>query len=287
MAPGIDRAIEPKTAAPVTGSGEETNGKWQVLVRDGKELPLRDSLLRFAVVMNDGSTSNGWRVWVEKEGDAYICCRDNMHDLKVSLHKSGQQHIALAVRSSRNTVTDNRYWNKWREPAHDGPIIPSFKLVFPPWGVRLKQADRTKSEKLRRQWGDNKVLIEGDERHMVTVDFILRDEDFLLDGRGYPIGTLAVLPAPVASRPNRRLFVVISKGSDNRFKSIVKTAFGKIPRGKAETLAHLCQDGEVPVACLSGYGDEQASHAYMIVVPVAAAIDPSIQDTEDGAAGES
>lgn len=267
-------------------SGEETNGNWRVFVRRGKELPLRENPLRFAVVMNDGSTSNGWRVWVQKEGDAYICCRDNMNDIKVSLHKSGQQHIAVTARSTRETATDNRYWNRWREPAHDGPVIPSFKLIFPPWGVRLDEADRHKTEKLSRKWGDNQVLIEGDERHMVTVDFIVRDEAFLLDGRGYPIETLAVLPAPVVNRPNRRLFVVISKGSDDRFKSIVKTAFDKIPRADAETLAHLCRDGEVPVACLSGYGDRQASHAYIIVVPVAAAIDPSTQHPEVGTVAE-
>ncbi len=260
----------------MTGSGEETNSNWYVLVRRGRELPLGENPLRFAVVMNDGSTSNGWRVWVQKEGDAYICCRDNMNDIKVSLHKSGQQHIAVHARSTRE------YWNRWREPAHDGPIIPSFKLIFPSWGVRLDEADRIKTEKLRRKWGDNQVLIEGDEQHMVTVDFILRDEDFLLDGRGYPIETLAVLPAPVAGRPNRRLFVVVSKGPDDRFRSIVKTAFGNIPRAGTETLVQLCQDGEVPVACLSGYGDQQASHAYMIVVPVAAAMDLSTQDAGVG-----
>ena len=36
--------------------------QWYVHVRDGRELPLRESPLRFAVVMGDGSTSNGWRV---------------------------------------------------------------------------------------------------------------------------------------------------------------------------------------------------------------------------------
>ena len=258
---------------PMTAHEKETNGLWYVWVRHGNELPIQESPLRFAVMMNDGSSSNSWRVWVEKEGDAYICCRDNMGEIKVSLHKSGQQHIAITSRSRPEVVSDNRYWNRWREPSHKGPVIPSFKLVFPPWGVRLDEEDRNKTEKLKRKWDDNQVLIEGDERHMVTVDFILRDRGFLLNGNGYPIETLAVLPAPVVGRPNRCLYAVTTKGSDERFKSIVQTALGKIPHGLAEKVARLRQEGETPVACLSGYGDELASYAYMIVVPVAAASD--------------
>ena len=242
--------------------------QWYVHVRGARELPLRESPLRFGVVMGDGSTSNGWRVWVENEGDVYICCRDNMSDLKVSLHRSGQQHIAHTSQSGQKTGPGTRFLNQWPEPSQDGPVLPSFKLLFPSWGVRLDEADRSKTRTIRRKWADNQVLIEHDGRLMVAVDFILRDEDFLLNGREHPIGTLAVLPAPVAGRSNRRLFVVVSKGPDERFREIARKAFSRISAAVAEQVAHLRQDGEVPVACMTGYGDERASHGYMIVVPV-------------------
>ena len=135
-------------SGPILNSvAEIREGSWRVHLRPGRELPLREGPLRFAVVMKDGSTSNGWRAWVEKEGDAYICCRDSMNDLKVSLHKSGRQHIAHTRQSGKETGSEDRYWNTWWEPPVKGKIIPSFKLMFPPWGVRLREQDRNKTSK--------------------------------------------------------------------------------------------------------------------------------------------
>ena len=263
-------------SGPILNSVEDIReGSWRVHLRSDREFPLREGPIRFAVMMKDGSTSNGWRAWVGKEGDAYICCRDNINDLKVSLHKSGRQHIAHTRQSGKETASEERYWNTWREPPVKGKVIPSFKLMFPPWGVRLSERDRNKTSTTRRKWGDNQVLIEQDERLMVAVDFILRDEDFLLDGSGHPIVILAVLPAPVNGRQNRQIFAIVRKESPEHFRGIVQRALNKIPSGLGDKIADLRLRGEVPVACITGYGDEDGSHAYMIVVPVAALSDNS------------
>ena len=50
-------------------------------------LPVRDKPVRFAVGAPDGITSNSWKIWAKKSG-AYIACRDNFKETKVSLHTS-------------------------------------------------------------------------------------------------------------------------------------------------------------------------------------------------------
>ena len=228
------------------------------------------------MVMNDGSTSNSWRVWVEKEGDAYICCRDSMSEVKVSLHKSGRQHIACTKQPRMELGPGERYLNTWREPPHQGPVVPSFKLMFPSWGVRLNGGDRNKTDRMRRKWRDNRVLIEHHDGLMIAVDFIIRDDDFGIDGSGYPMEKLAVIPAPVDGRPGRRLFVIVRKGTDEHFRGIVQRALDSLRNTDAERIAVLRQTGEVPVAWLTGYGDEAASHAYMILAPVTVSNDKSV-----------
>ncbi|MCY4557224.1 MAG: hypothetical protein OXF79_12770 [Chloroflexi bacterium] len=56
-------------------------------------LPLRDSPIRFAVMREDCLSSNALRVWVGSDGSAYVACRDNMKEMKASLHQSGKQLI--------------------------------------------------------------------------------------------------------------------------------------------------------------------------------------------------
>ena len=113
-------------------------------------LPLRQGPVRFAILTPDGRTSNSWRVWTES-GDGYICCRDNMRDVKVSLHCSGKQHIAFRSETGIEMTEGSRFWNQWHEPPQQSPAIPSFKLVFPPWGVRLTESDRAKTKAIQRK----------------------------------------------------------------------------------------------------------------------------------------
>ena len=45
-------------------------------------------------------SSNAWHVWVDKHGNEYITSRDDSQGLKISLHKSGKQHIAFTSESN-------------------------------------------------------------------------------------------------------------------------------------------------------------------------------------------
>ena len=218
--------------------------------------------------MADRTTSNSWRVWVEKEGDAYICCRDNMKEIKVSLHKSGHQRIAYREESGKITASGSRVWLQWKEPPAWGPVLPSFKLVLPPWGVRLDLSDRTRSSRVKRLWEDNQLLIRSDERHAVIVDFIVRDGAFLPDDVGHAVRTLAIIPAPTNNRPNRHLSVVLREADDGHFHRLAQRALDNMSGQLNEESALLIQEAETPVACISGYGDKEHSHAYLVVAPV-------------------
>ena len=103
---------------------------------------------------------------------------------------------------------------------------------------------------------------------MIAVDFIIRDDDFGVDGRGYPIEKLAVIPAPVDGRPGRRLFVVVRKAADEHFRGIVQRALNELDETEATRIADLRKAGEFPFVVLTGYGDEAKSHGYMICASV-------------------
>ena len=72
------------------------------------QLPLSKGPVRFAVINKAGLSSNSWRVWVERHGDVHIASRDHMRNqLKISLHRSGQQQIAFTVESSLEVTEGN------------------------------------------------------------------------------------------------------------------------------------------------------------------------------------
>ena len=59
------------------------------------ELPMRSFPVRFAIQDRNGMSSNSWGIYRGSDGSAYIKRRDNMKDLKVSLHASGSDHISF------------------------------------------------------------------------------------------------------------------------------------------------------------------------------------------------
>ena len=94
----------------------------------GLTLPLRDGPLRFAVIMKNGLTSHSWTV-VTHGGDAYVACRESMKEVKVSLHESGEQHIAFTKGSGHEMTPGSRFWNRWSQPSPQRrPPAPS--VVF-------------------------------------------------------------------------------------------------------------------------------------------------------------
>lgn len=82
---------------------------------------MRAGPIRFMVVGSDGKSSNTWRFWTEPSGDAYLACRDNFKEAKVSLHASGRWRIAWdehAVAGKPELVPpgQDRAWEKWKPP---------------------------------------------------------------------------------------------------------------------------------------------------------------------------
>ena len=241
------------------------NGQ-NMYVRKGVQLPVRQGPVRFAVQMPNGRTSNAWRVWTQNS-DAYICCRDNMQETKISLHRSGKQHIAFTRESRIEMIPGSRFWNQWREPTQQSPAIPSFKLVFPSWGVQLNREDRSKSRTIRQKWDNNQILIEGDEELLTVVSFLVLDESSNLDLTG---GNSATLIGVLPFRHGKSLFVVASKEPERNLKCIVEHGLAKVGPELAQKLLEVQEEPNTPVACLSG--DNPEGYAFMVIVQVQAKV---------------
>jgi len=185
-----------------------------------------------------------------------------MKEIKISLHRSGKQHIAFRQETGIETTSGSRFWNQWHEPPQQSPVIPSFKLMFPSWGARLTEADRRKA---RKRWDDNQILLEGDDELMVVVSFVIMDpsRNLTYDGK-HPHVPIGVLPVG----DGKNLFVVADKGPEGRFRAVVERARSKIardPKVIPSMLAHQAE-GRTATVCLTG--DNPEGGAYMVVVPV-------------------
>jgi len=132
-------------------------------------LPLRGGPVRFAVGPPDGLTSNAWRIWTTKYGDAYIACRDNFREVKVSLHASGRWRMgfteeALVANPSLLQGGENRAWDVWDEPPPVAPgIVTAFRLVFLPSELAVSPEQRRPED-----W-KNVLYIEGAPYGKLTV----------------------------------------------------------------------------------------------------------------------
>ena len=85
------------------------------------ELPLGGDSLNFAVMRKDGTSSNAWGVKVNKNnGGAFVYCRDNMNEVKASLHQSGDYRYGIRhekydglVKSGVLEPGADRTWIRW------------------------------------------------------------------------------------------------------------------------------------------------------------------------------
>ncbi len=136
-------------------------------------LPCRQSPIRFAVQQRNGLTSNAWGVRVENTGDAYIYCRDSLKGQKISLHKSGKQHISFDESLSSKMNMTSRFMNQWREPHYEKEAVATLKLLFPPaWSIGLSEEQRAKAKSV---WAKNDILIHGHDELMTVVSFVIVD----------------------------------------------------------------------------------------------------------------
>ena len=220
---------------------------------DDLELPIRESPVRFSIMRENGLSSNAWRVWVQKDGNAYIRSRDHLEDLKISLHKSGKQHIAFTSESKHQTTEGNRFWDQWWEPTHyRGPeVVPTFNLFFPSWALTLSQAMRHSNPKV---WDKDQIAIEATETPMATViSFVITNDDVNMEfnptgeSRHFP---LAILPL----RPGKTLWVVIWHRHEDNMQDLAKQGMSGLAESYTTTPEHFLPfpDGEVLGMCVSG-----------------------------------
>ena len=157
--------------------------------------------INFSVLSSDGRQSNRWGVKVNKKGDAYVYCRDTPNAEKVSLHASGRQHISISAERAVQVGSGTRFGNVWREPEFDSEAIPTFSLVFPPWGVGVRPEARSVTK--------DELMIVGHKEMTVVVAFFVVDSGRRMQGH-IPHFVLGSIPL----RPGKTLHVIAWKEQD-------------------------------------------------------------------------
>ena len=193
----------------------------------------------------NGLTSDAWGVRVEKSGDAYIYCRGGLRGQKVSLHCSGKQHISFNEDdpSMRNYKGD-RFMNQWWEPEYEGKAIPTFRLLFPTWGLQLTSEQRRKKQS---RWDKNQVLIPGHAEMVTVVSFVIVDDGKRLrkeEGSppSAPFGVFRL-------RPGKTLFAIAAYEPERDLREKVEEALKEI----AATNDPKELEGEDLTMYLTGY----------------------------------
>ena len=227
-------------------------------VRPDLKLPATRSPIRFAVEQGNGNTSNAWGVHVENAGDAYVYCRDSMKGQKVSLHRSGKQHISFDEGLATQMNSTDRFMNQWREPSFTTEAIPTLRMLFPTWAIGLNEAQR---QEAISAWNKNGILIKGHDDLMTVVSFVIVDDGVRLRKKegSYPWSPIGELPL----RPGKRLYVIAGWEPERNLKVEVEKALSKIsdPRMPTGDVS-----GEPLSMCLAGYTSRDS--VYMIVVRV-------------------
>ena len=219
-------------------------------------LPMRKSPIRFAVQQTSGITSNAWGVQTENTGDAYVYCRDCMKGQKISLHRSGKQHISFDEEVATQMNSSDRFMNQWREPHYIGEAKPTFKLLFPSWALGLNEVERRNSESA---WKKNEILIGGHDDLMTVVSFVIVDDGVRLRKKegSYPwslIGDLSL-------RSGKRLLVVAGWEPEGNWRAVVEEALSKINDPRVVSGGF---PGDPLSISLTGYSSPDS--AFMVVV---------------------
>ena len=222
-------------------------------------LPCKQSPIRFAVLQRNGLTSNAWGVRVEKSGDAYIYCRDSLTGQKISLHKSGKQHIAFSEGLRSKLNMPSRFMNQWHEPHYEKEAVATFKLLFPSdWSVGLSEEQRAKAKSV---WVKNDILINGHDELMTVVSFVIVDDGVAIRKKegAYPIRLIGDL----SIRPGKRLMVIAGWEPEGNWKGTVEEALTRIDASSLATEENIGQDFTI---CLTG--DYSPDSHFLVAVPV-------------------
>lgn len=219
------------------------------LSRGGSEVafPRTAAPIDFSV-LSDRGLSIRWGVRVGRNGDAYIYDRDVPNAEKISLHASGNQHIAISDETAVRVGAGSRFGPRWTEPVFDRGAVPTFSILFPPWGVtdgRPESLARKKDE----------LLIVGHVEKVVVVGFFIIDSGRTLrvDAPHFTLGRLAL-------RPGKVLHVVAWKEPENDLRTLLRASLTQVP-------SPLPEAGDL---VLNFEGFRARDSAFMVAVPAAA-----------------
>ncbi len=193
------------------------------LVKDGVELPIRRQPIRFAVQHMNGLSSKSWNITTDRTGNAYVMCRDNYHELKASLHSSGDNRIAFTRESNDLMGDDSRIWNRWQcpRPEEDKKLVPLFRLLFPDWSLAIPYSQRIRAPSWRKV---QCYAITGYDGLMTVVTFHLIGTRTMVrkgDGISFPIGLL-----PMGQ--DHRLLIVANRLPESNLRHVVEESMSSI-----------------------------------------------------------
>ena len=208
------KSLKQDRALKRTNDSNEDRGRRAVrtsgiIIKDklNRTLPIRHGPIRVAVRGKNGLRSHSWKIWMEKNGETYISIREQSPGFKVSLHRSGMQHIKMG----------DEYWGQWCEPEiYAGPAVAtSAKLIVPGWGMR-DDADLTPQE--RESWRTNEIEIDvADEGKVLALAVIVRTRGQQLKQEGGKSETLAVWRRP----DGKEAHLIVSEEDERNFRDIV------------------------------------------------------------------
>ena len=215
------------------------------------ELPLTRGPVNFSVARIDGTFSNRWGVYVGGNGDAYVYCRDNPQAEKASLHVSGRQHISIRNEVPEQAGLVTRFGNIWSEPKFEDEAVPTFSLLFPPWGVGIDAAE------IITRFKKDELLIVGHKEKLVVVAFFIVDSGRNMQGLVSHI-VLGRLPI----QEGKTLHVIAWKEAQGGLMDKIRSIFPQVSQ-RLEMLR--VDDGDLSIN-VQGY--RRPNSAYMVAVPV-------------------
>ena len=223
------------------------------------ELPIRKKEIRFAILYRNGCTSNAWGVRTEKSKEAYIYCRDNMQDQHVSLHASGKRHIVTKPDRPSAGNLKKQFMNQWRGVDEK---TPTFKLVFPWWGVQINAENRKKNA---NKWKKNDVFIEGHHKFLTIVEFFITGTQVKFNKKdklpGFVLGE-----TPLEKLDKKLVITAAWCPEPPNFQSNIREALKQAVHTIEESYEEL-YDGEDLDMCMTGT-DGSPDSVFMVNFPV-------------------
>ena len=216
---------------------------------EGTEIafPLTEGPINFSVISSTG-LSVRWGVKIGPKGDTYIYNRDVKNAEKVSLHASGDQHIAITDKRAVQIDPHKRIGLRWTEPVFNQRAVPTFSILFPTWGV----TDRCPENLIK---GRGELLIVGHVEKVVVVGFFIVDSSRKLqvNARHFMLGKLVL-------RPGKVLYVAAWKEPENGLKALLRASLKQVED-------FLPKDDDLVI---DFQGFQAPNSAFMVAVPAVA-----------------